>query len=315
MRRTYRATMVSVLTGGLLALGLAACSDSNTPSVDPEFTTDLTNNIGAAQADEVDESVGALETGSGAAGFSAASTGNVSLSASIAPSISPVIVIYRPWRALCATVDPDPPTDTDGDGFPDDATFTFALPACHFTNFRGGTLDITGTIALIDPTPNSADFAVQMELNDFTIEHTNPLQTRSYSTVRNGTRELTASTSSATLTNTITTVRSVPLRADATISHNTSLVFTPDEGQSLEKGQPLPSGMFVHSGTLIWSRGALSRTFTVTTVTPLRWDATCSTDRKIAEGEIHWTLSDGNYVKIVWTGCGEDPTRTFVRVG
>ena len=311
MRRTYRATLVSALAGSWLALGLAACSDSTTPSVDPEFTASLTNDVGAAQADEVDESMGALQIGSGTAGFAMANTGTVSLSASIAP----IIAIYRPWRAACATVDPNPPTDTDGDGFPDEATFTFALPACHFTNFRGGTLDITGNIALSDPTPDVADFQVAMTLNDFTLHHVNPLQTRSYTAVRNGTRELAATASSAILTNDITTVRSVTNRADATITHETTLTFTPDEGQTLARGQPLPSGTFVHSGTLTWSRGTVSRTFTITTVTPLRWDATCSTDRKIASGEIHWTLDNGNYIKIVWTACGQDPTRTFVRVG
>ena len=42
-----------------------------------------------------------------------------------------------------ATVDDQ--TDTDGDFQPDDATYTFALPACSFTGFRGGRLDVTGT--------------------------------------------------------------------------------------------------------------------------------------------------------------------------
>src|SRR5689334_6360072 len=101
MRRTYRAAMASTLTSGLLALSLAACSDSTTPAVDPEFNATLTSDVGAAQADEVDESMGAMQTGSGTAGFAVASTGTVSLSASIAP----ILAVYRPWRAACATVD------------------------------------------------------------------------------------------------------------------------------------------------------------------------------------------------------------------
>ena len=32
-------------------------------------------------------------------------------------------------------------TDTDHDGAPDHATFTYALPACRFTGYRGGTLE------------------------------------------------------------------------------------------------------------------------------------------------------------------------------
>ena len=59
----------------------------------------------------------------------------------------------------------------------------------------------------------------------------------------------------------------------------------------------------------------MSRTFTVTTVAPLVWDASCTTDRKIASGETHATLGDGSYIRTVWTACGVEPTRTFVPAG
>jgi hypothetical protein len=110
-------------------------------------------------------------------------------------------------------------------------------------------------------------------------------------------------------------VRSAPNRADATIVHNLLLTFTPAAGESLEFGAPLPDGTFTKSGTFTWSRGSVSRTFTVTTVEPLVWDASCTTDRKIASGEIHATLADGGYIRTVWTACGEDPARSFVPAG
>ena len=72
----------------------------------------------------------------------------------------------------CATVDDE--TDTDGDFAPDAATYTFALPACSFTGFRGGTLEITGTIVLSDPTPDAADLAATATLTDFTFAFTSP---------------------------------------------------------------------------------------------------------------------------------------------
>jgi hypothetical protein len=77
-------------------------------------------------------------------------------------------------------------------------------------------------------------------------------------------------------------------------------------------GSPLQDGTFTKSGTFTWTRGSNSRTFTVTTAEPLVWDASCTTDRKIASGEIHATLADGGYIRTVWTGCGEDPARSFV---
>jgi hypothetical protein len=282
MRRT-------VLAAGLVALSLTACSDSTTPSSGSVIPAAEVSDIGAAEGDEVDQAVSALTT-----------PAEIGVEAPTAPP-------------GCATVDDQ--TDTDGDLAPDQATYTFALPACSFTGFRGGTLEITGTITLTDPTPNAADLAVTATLADLEFKFTSPDATRTYTAVRNGTRTLTGNAQGASLSNQVTVVRSAPGRQDATVTHNLLLAFTPAAGQSLAFGQPLPDGTFVRSGTFIWSRGSVSRAFTVTTVTPLVWDSSCTTDRKITAGETHATLSDGSYIRTVWTGCGVDPVRSFVRAG
>jgi hypothetical protein len=123
---------------------------------------------------------------------------------------------------------------------------------------------------------------------------------------------LTGNASGLSLSNSITVVRISPARPQGTVSHNLLLQFTPDAGASLERGEPLPDGTFTESGTVTWSRAGRSRTFTVSTVAPLVWDASCPTERKIASGEIHLTLASGGYVRLVWSGCGEDPERSFV---
>jgi hypothetical protein len=279
MRRAQRGTTAGTLAGALLLLVVTGCSDSTNPSGSATLSAAETSDIGAAEGDEVDQSVEAME-------------------------------VNGTTRWQCATV--DNATDTDGDGAPDNATFTFALPACSFTGFRGGGLEITGTIALSDPTPASLDFAFQATLTDLQFKFTSPDASRSYTALRNGTRVLTANAAGASLSNTITVVRTVSGRPATTISHNLLLSFTPASGESVALGQPLPSGTFIRSGTFIWSRAGASRTFTVTTIDPLVWDASCTTDRKIVSGETHATLSDGSYVKTVWNGCGSDPTRTFV---
>jgi hypothetical protein len=295
MRRTHHVIPTCALVAGL-TLALTACNDSASPS-DTGFTADFTNDIGAAQADELDESVGALTLG--ASGPSA-----------VRASFSGPAEAFRPQHAACATVDDE--TDSDGDGTPDEATFTFTLPACRFTNFRGGTVEITGTVVMSDPTPDSPGFASRAALDDFRFRYTNPDASRSYTATRNGTRTLAGDAASASLSNDVTTVRSATGRPDATIRHNTMLTFTPDQGATLQRGEPLPSGTFSLSGTLTWRRSARSHTFTVTTMAPLRWDATCTTDRKISAGEIHWVRSNGSYIRMVWTACGVDPTREFV---
>jgi hypothetical protein len=267
-----------------LALAVCACSDSTSSSGGGVSATDASD-ISVAESDEVEQSVSAMTT-----------PANLAAESPTAPG--------------CATVDDE--TDTDGDFQPDNATYTFALPACHFTGFRGGSLDVTGTINLRDLTPTAPDLSVTATLSDFTFAFTSPDQARTYSAVRNGTRTLTGNAQSASLSNQVTVVRSRPNRADATVVHNLLLTFTPAQGESLAFGQPLPDGTFERNGTFTWSRGGRSLTFTVTTVTPIVWDATCTTDRKIASGETHATLEDGSYVRTVWTACGVDPTRTYV---
>ena len=287
MRRTLWTRGPAALAGSALLLALAACSDSTTPSSTTGIPSAEVSDIGAAASDEIDQTVSALTT----------------------PTESPAA---SPTAPSCATV--NDLTDTDGDGAPDAATYTFALPACSFTGFRGGTLEITGSVTLSDPTPSAADFAFLLTLTDFQFKFTSPDGTRSYTALRNGTRTLTGNATGLSLSNQITVVRSVPNRADATVTHNLLLTFTPAVGENLAVGQPLPNGTFAKSGTFTWSRGSISRTFVVTTVTPLVWDASCTTDRKITAGETHWTLGDGSYIKVVWTGCGVDPTVSFVPV-
>jgi hypothetical protein len=281
MCRTLWTTMVSAVAGSLLLLGASGCGDSTDSSGAIVLSVSETNDIGDALADEVDQSVGSITTEG------------------------------TEFSSGCATVDNT--TDTDADGAPDNATFTFALPACRFTGFRGGTLEITGTINLSDPTPAAADFNYLATLTDFQFKLTSPNATHTFTATRNGTRTLSGSAAGVSLSNNITLVRSAPSRTDATITHDLMLSFTPSAGQVLALGQPLPSGTFTKSGTFTWSRGTVTRTFIVTTVVPLGWDATCTTDRKIASGEVHAMLADGGYIKTVWSGCGADPTRTFVR--
>lgn len=276
MHRIRRLVMLPVLPGALLVLSLVGCSDSNDPSSSPTLSEAETSDVAEAVADE----------------------GDLALEA----------VLINPRD--CAEVSDS--EDSDSDGAPDAATYTFALPACGFTGFRGGTLEITGTIVLSDPTPLVSDFAYQSTLTDFTWRFTSPNQQRSYAAIRNGTRVLTGNAAGFSLSNTITVERTYPVRDPSSVSHNLLLSFTPAAGESLTLGEPLPDGSFSRSGTFTWSRNGRTRTFVVTTVAPLEWDASCTTDRKIVAGEIHATLGDGSYISTVWTGCGEDPTRTFV---
>jgi hypothetical protein len=210
---------------------------------------------------------------------------------------------------LCATVSST--ADTDGDGIRDNASFTYALPACSFTGWRGGVVELTGVISITDPDP-SPSFAYRLGYDSFTWRYTAPNATDSWSATRNGSRTLTATQSQLSLSNQVSIVRTFARRGDATVAHNTLIDFTPDAGTTLARGEPLPSGNAVKSGQVTFSRNGEVRTFSVSTITPLRYDATCTAAPRISAGEVHYVLSDGSYVKVLWGGCGQAAIRTWV---
>ena len=300
-RRTRRLMLVPYCATAAL-LALAACSDGAAPSGSTAFTTAQTTDIGNAGADEAQQAMDAFDV-------SAAANPQASVAA---PSYGSSVAAYSPPGTSCATVSAT--ADADGDGARDSTVYTFALPACQITGYRGGVLSLTGLVTITDPTPAAADFAYKAELKDFTFALQGPAHGPSFTSVRNGSRQLTATAGGLTLTNQVTTVRSVTGRPDATLTHNLLLQFTPAQGSTLAYGSPLPSGTFTKTGTLSWSRGAEQFTFNVTTPTPLVYDASCSGPHyeRITAGEVHLTLASGAYVKIVWSGCDVEPVHTFV---
>ena len=302
MRWTSRSIHLLGGAGIGAMLLLAACSSDSTSPGSAELSAAAAADAGAASEDEIEQATESF-TVQGALDPAATSFTAAGAPAARSPAFS------SSFLQNCASI--SSVTDSDDDGAPDEATFTFALPACHFENFRGGTLDLTGTITVSDPTPTAADFAWHAQLADFTFKATNT-QLETFTAVRNGTRDLTGNAAGLTLANNITTVRTASDHPSVQVTHNLQLNFTP--AGPLTQGDPLPSGTITSAGTLTFVRGGDSRTFTVTTPTPLQYDATCSGPRRarIKSGEVRWTLPSGAYVSVVWTACGSRPTRRFV---
>ena len=148
-------------------------------------------------------------------------------------------------------------------------------------------------------------------LTDLPFKYTNPSATLTFSALRNGTRTLTGNAQGAALSNQVTVVRSAPGRQDASVTHNLLLSFTPATGQSLVvRRSRCRTGRSRGPGTFTWTRGGVSRTFTVTTVTPLVWDSSLhhrpedrgGRDARDAGGrELHQDGVDG-----VWGGSDAD---------
>jgi hypothetical protein len=285
-----------------LAVGLAACSDTNAPGGD-DLSASEASDAGDAMADEIGDVADAMDLDVIDGGEQLLAQPHDGLSFRLA----------GPPHAGCASI--SSLLDSDGDGTPDDATFTYTLPDCHFVESNGATLELTGVITVTDPMPDVPGLGRTAQLADFTRAVTRP-GAPSFVAVRNGTRQRSGSESSLTLNNNVTVHRTVEGRDMATIVHTLQFVFDPEAGSTVEPGEPLPDGTITVSGALNWSRDGHVRDFTVSTASPLVYDASCAGSRRdrIASGELRWALPGGRVIVTTWTACGVPPTRRVLDV-
>jgi hypothetical protein len=265
------------------AAALAACQESTPP--DAGLSEELTAAIGTTSRDEVEASLGAL-----------------TLSTLLAP------VGDDP---PCAS--PSSATDSDGDGIPDDATYEFTAPPCHFTGFRGGTLDIVGQLRMRDPTPSAAGFgyAATFTLLRYTI--TSGDGSTAYNVTRNGSATLSGSTAGLSYSTDLQVARTFTGQPDAAVDQQWTVTYTPET--QLQINEPVPAGTLDVAGALDWTRGTESFSLTITTPAPLHYAACTDTAQPIDAGELRASGTfDGTtgYVRVLWSECGKEPEVRFV---
>ena len=211
-------------------------------------------------------------------------------------------------------VTPSSSAETDGDGVPDDATYTFTAPPCRYTDVRGFTLDVVGQLRIVDPAPDDPGFGADISLTALRFSLSAEDTDKNYSVIRNGTITLTGDPTGLELATDLQLQRSFTGLSDASAEHVWTVGFDPET--TLQINQPLPSGSVTVAGTVSWSRGNESFDLTITTATPLHYDASCdATGQRFDDGELHVSGTFGEtpgYVRIVWDGCGDDPAIEFV---
>ena len=108
-------------------------------------------------------------------------------------------------------------------------------------------------------------------------------------------------------------LRVFPGHSDAAIDKQWSLNFTP--ATPLQINAPLPSGALDIAGTVDWSRDTDHYVLTITTPTPLQYDASCTdTVQRIRAGALHAAGTFGEMegvVRVNWRACGEEPRFSF----
>ena len=173
-----------VLLAGTVSLG--ACAGGDPVDSDPVLIASAAIDAAQVSAAEVELSAEALNGAPYALSLSMVAA---------QPGVATLRWVPRP---LCATVSST--ADSDGDLVRDNATYTYSLPGCSFQGWRGGTVELTGSISISDPDP-APSFAYQLTYDDFQWKYTSPNQANSWSGTRNGSRTLTATTAQLTLSN------------------------------------------------------------------------------------------------------------------
>lgn len=310
MRPALLNRSLGVLAAGA-AIALAGCSDSATApgaaavGLSPAEVDEITVGF----EDDADLSVDALFHGGTLNAFNDM-TPAFSWFPGVPPRMGPVVD--------CLVIEPLPPEDPDGDGIPTRLALRFDPDPCVLGRGRTA-LEFSGSITVVDPVPDVAGYDVDETIDHLGFAHTLP-NGRAITLVRNGTRGVRQDTGNNRLTavERLTSSHTTPGRAFQEASVDWTLTFDGDD--AIVFRQPIPSGSLTIEGDWSFANQTHNRMFNVTTVTPLRYDATCSAVRPIlrfSEGQIRKTLMrDGvarAVITLTWTGCGVEPTRKVSR--
>jgi hypothetical protein len=203
----------------------------------------------------------------------------------------------------CATREPNPPVDSDGDLVPDSVRITFD---CSFSSTRG-TFAVTGTVDLLDMQPTVPDHSIRSVFTDLTHSATGDRGT--FSSVENGTRTWSGSSSQLAHSQ-IDFHTDVTFPNGSTASHvkDWTAIFTADVAGSIERRQPLPSGTFDVDGSSVWTHGDRTWSFSVATDPNLHYDAACDVRPKFDAGKVTLVVTRGGRtqtVTIEFLDCGQ----------
>lgn len=211
-------------------------------------------------------------------------------------------------KPACVTVTPSPLVDTDSDGVPDTATYTFdcSKASLLFSSSKTGTLQVS------DLSSDAGVWGFNSTIN-LTESRTNLTTGKTVSEVRKGSRSPRKTADQVVQSHNITVTRSVTDQPTATITNLWNYTFNASLAGSIVMGQPLPAGTAVLAGNWSFSRDGKNRTYSVSTISPLQFDPNCTEDLKIVDGKIRATLANNSgegFIEITYNACGTAPTIT-----
>jgi len=283
-------------TAVVLLIGANACStDHGTAPTTPIVSQVQAESLAKAVVSDVVSEMG-----------TATMDGTAAAPAAAAPLFATAPTGTSPGSQCIPAKSPASPLDSDHDGVPDSVRFDYAGCVISYPL----TIDsLSGTIDLIDPTPLTADHAVERVFTNFRRATVNLISGATTAVTENGVR--TASHDMTTLRTSETNFRTDYVYANgAAAAHMrtwTSL-FTADVAGSIQPNALLPSGTWTVTGTSSWTRGHSSYSLTVTTNPPLHYTASCTTAPRFDAGTITAVVTQGTHtmtVSIQFTACGK----------
>jgi hypothetical protein len=277
-------------------IGINACStDHGTAPTTPIVSQDQAESLAKTVVTDVVSEMG-----------TATMDGPAAAPAAAAPLFATAPMGTSPGSQCLPAKSPASPLDSDHDGVPDSVRFDYA--GCVIS-YPLAIDSLSGTIDLIDPTPLTADHAVERVFTNFRRATVNLVSNTTRAVTDNGVR--TASHDMTTLRTSETNFRTDYVYGNgATAEHvrTWTVLFTADVAGSIQPNALLPSGTWTVTGTSSWTRGHSSYSLTVTTNPPLHYNASCTTAPRFDAGTITAVVTQGTHamtVSIQFTACGK----------
>jgi hypothetical protein len=312
--------MKRVAVAGTAALVLAACGDETSAPPDPATSSAQVAELGSAAQDGSDESLDALLEQLG---------GSIGAAQLLNPDPCPSITIEAtntPTRSATVTIEfgSTPETTTPWPPAADDPCLTRGEGGLVYL-FGNLVATMTGTETELERTETLNDVGARATRSEWETWH----EWR-----RDGSRSFSKSGAALEASESMVTSRTHSEGAEgrnATVTSELEWSFTPVAGSEVEAERPRPSGTIVVNGSWRFEGEILvdtdddestpkelveiDVTHTVTTVTPLEYDATCTEyrpRRRIKAGQLLFTRQRGDAsvsFTLTWSACGEEPVK------
>lgn len=313
-------TRSAIGLAAMLAIGACGGGDGGgggSTTIDPNEAA----TVGGAAASQISAMTSGLvnfssSTGSLGGGFFAPASATGKILDRVmqgVPSISTRHAFARVRMDPNCTPAVDDETDSDADGVPDHATYTFD---CAYTDPNdGSSFTVTGTIHLLDSQDIATGFGFDINFNSFRFAFTFPTQNGNTVTdvTLNGFYNADIVASSAGAGQDITFVFRLNGQRVYLSSWDWDVNFTPS-GTIDFAAEDMPPGEFTINGDFIFQgeagQGSGDWAFSLNTTSPLVYDGSCTLEPPFGSGTIEGAIVANTDVgfTINYTGCGQVET-------